>query len=197
MTRGAIIPLSPAEVVARALSLCVVPDDRQARIWYSCERGRNGGDDPTANTCASIWRDRGDGGRIWCTADCVGFACWAAGIDRYQPARCVSYAGWVNQNSMLMEARSGRPGALFHWLHSPRLGCFAVLGTEGRRVGHVGIVVELGDAGPRVAHCSPANHKRVDQAIAVTSEADAFGSRVGAVAYLEMTSVSVGPAAVG
>ena len=174
MTRGLLLSLTPAEVVARALSLCVVPDDPAARIMYSSARGRNGGGDPDALTCASLWRD-GNRGPVRATADCVGFAAWAAGFDRYQPARATSYGGWLNQASMIMEA--ARPGGMFVELDEPVLGCIGAIDNEGKRVGHVGIVVGFKDGVPQVAHCSPSNERRVGQAIAVTSARVAFGSR--------------------
>lgn len=180
MSRGLLLALTPAEVVDRALSSAIVVEDRDARTWYSSARGRNGGADPEAITCASLWRDRASG-KVVATADCVGFGSWAAGFDRYQPVRAKpSYGGWMNQASMIMETR--RPGGMFRALAGPELGCIAVIDdirdAAGKRArpGHVGIVVELAPA-VRVAHCSPSNHKRVDQAIAVTSLREAFGTR--------------------
>lgn len=179
MARGLLIALTRDEVLARAFSATAVVDDRAARIWYSSARGRNGGSDPEALTCASLWRDAT--GKVNATADCVGFGAWAAGFDRYQPVRArPSYGGWLNQASMLMESR--RPGGMFRALAGPELGCIAVIDdvrdAAGKRTrpGHVGLVVELAPA-IRIAHCSPANHKRVDQGIAVTGLREAFGAR--------------------
>lgn len=93
MPRGTLLALTRDEIVARALSSCVVVEDPSARIWYSSERGRNGGSDPEALTCASLWRDKATG-KINCTADCVGFGSWCSGFDRYQPVRAKpSYGG--------------------------------------------------------------------------------------------------------
>ncbi len=193
MPRGVVLDfVDDAETVARAESLLVVPTDRQARIWYLSEPGRNGGSDPLANTCASIWRDKEDtkddpAGKVWCTADCVGFGCWCAGFDRYQPQRCVTM-DWVNQNSMVGDARlvaAGKPG-MFRFC-DPRPGCFAVIvderytdpttGKEKLRVGHVGVVTRQLAGVWYCAHCSPSNHKRVDQAIAETTVRVAMGAR--------------------
>lgn len=177
MARGLLLALTREEVVARALSSAVVVEDPSARIYYSAERGRNGGTDPEALTCASLYRRSGN---LVATADCVGFASWAAGFDRYQPKRATSYGGWLNQASILMETR--RAGGMFRALAAPELGCIAVIDdirdAAGKRTrpGHVGIVVELTPV-VKVAHCSPSNHRRVQQAIAVTGLREAFGSR--------------------
>jgi hypothetical protein len=172
VSRGAILKLTPTDVVARALSLCLVPEDRQARIWYSAERGRNGGSDPTANTCASIWRDPADG-RIWCTSDCVGLGLWAYGMDRYQPPL------WLNQNSLYAEAKAGRGGWRFC---NPYPGCLALILDDkrldgSRRPGHVGVVTRQVAGVWYAVHCSPSNHKRAGQGIAETTVRVAMGAR--------------------
>lgn len=187
MARGLLLDLTPAEVVARALSAAIVVEDREARIWYSSARGRNGGSDPEALTCASLWHDPAAANHVRATADCVGFMAWAAGFDRYQPVRAKpSYGGWMNQASILMETR--RIGGMFRAIPVPELGAIAVIGDirdaagQRTRPGHVGIVVALDgrDVKPenvQVAHCSPSNHPRVGQGIAVTSARVAFGTR--------------------
>jgi hypothetical protein len=177
VSRGKVLSLTPAEVVARALSLCVVPDDESARIYYCNEPGKNGGADPEAITCASLWRDRKDTkedprGRLWATADCCGLAFWALGMDRFQPPL------WLTQNSVHREATAKR-GWRFC---DPRPGCIAgvVDGKKpdgSRRIGHVGIVTRQQAGVWYVVHCSPSNHKRVGQGIAETTVRVAMGAR--------------------
>lgn len=170
--RGKVLALTPAEVVARARSLCVVPSDPASRIYYSSKTGRNGGADPEAITCASLWRDKADGGRLWLTSDCVGLAMWAYGCDRYQPPL------WVNQNALYREATAGR-GWRFC---DPYPGCLALIRGPipgDKRVGHMAVVTEIrhatlngdqqlesnGAYATHVVHCSGSGKRRHGQAI--------------------------------
>lgn len=167
-TRGLIVRVPPDEVVARAMSLCVVPDDPAARIYYLVGAG---GKDPEALTCATRAKDTK---RL--VSDCVGLASWAMGWDRYQPERATSYEGWMNQHSALEE--TNRPGGLFRRLAVPVMGCMATMDNYvndlgKKRVGHVGIVVSVSPL--TIVHCSPSNERRVGQSIAATSRVVAFG----------------------
>lgn len=154
MTRGLVVPLSPAEVVQRALFLAgevtSAKLDRYLRasvprcptIYYRMEAGRNGGFDPTAPDPASRWQT--DGGTWAVTCDCVGGAAWCAGFDRYQPVRFDHlYGGWCNTNSIIIDA-SG-PARCFVALARPEIGSMVVCksGSPGHAVGHVGTIVSV------------------------------------------------------
>lgn len=106
--RGVILHLTRAEVEARALSQIIVkpappagaPKDAGGRfINYRLEGGYNGGFDPTAPNCAS-WSF----GNRTPTADCIGLALWASGIDRKQPGYKGSRGEWLNCASLLDDA---------------------------------------------------------------------------------------------
>ena len=96
MTRGTVVPLTPAEVVTRALYLAgeitSATLDRYMRspppmcptIYYRLA-DHNGGSDPTAPDPASRWQT--EAGTWAVTCDCAGGAAWCAGFDRYQPER--------------------------------------------------------------------------------------------------------------
>lgn len=168
MTRGRIVPLTPAEVVTRALYLAgersihdldehvLIRTDTPEycpTIYYRL-KDHNGGTDPTATDPATRWQSVS--GRTNVTSDCVGGAAWCSGFDRYQPMRFGHiYSGWINTNSMLLDARG--PGRCFAELDRPEPGALIVCasGTRGHRVGHVGVVVgyELADWDPADVAC--------------------------------------------
>lgn len=112
MTRGKILWLKREEAVARALSqiTCIpaplkgAPAGAGGRpIAYRLASGFNGGSDPTAPHCAS-WSFGGNTP----TADCIGFALWASGIDRMQPGYEGSRDEWLNCASLLDDADTER-----------------------------------------------------------------------------------------
>lgn len=156
MTRGTYIPLTHDQRVDRAESLL----DGKPTIQYCLSSGRNGGAFPRALHCASAW-ERKPGTTIL-TSDCVGFALWVCGVDRYQKATFPFWGGWMNTNSLVAALDADHP-----WvseLVAPLAGCLVVypsytkpLGKDpatGRRVlrrvmGHIGVY--LGDN--QVAHC--------------------------------------------
>lgn len=143
-----------------------------AKIHYHLEYP-NGGADPGANTPA-------DRETLGC--DCIGFAAWAAGFDRYQPKKFPYYDGYINTDSMVFEARSksfkgddGKQhlgGQWFTVLDKPEPGCFIVAESYRkplalkRTIGHIGVVTDCSEhptkglAGIHVVHCSPSNVKR-------------------------------------
>lgn len=100
--------------------------------------------------------------------DCIGFACWCGGFDRFQPGKFPLYDGYINTDSMIEEATS--TGKWFTANTWPTPGCFIVGHTYRnkllqRRIGHIGVVVDcsewgtLGLAGIHVVHCSPYNYQ--------------------------------------
>jgi hypothetical protein len=106
--RGAILKLTRAQAVTRALSqITVMPrlliDGVALPIAYRLEGGYNGGFDPSAPHCASF----SYGGRTP-TADCIGLVLWASGIDRKQPGYNGSRGEWLNCASLLDDADTDR-----------------------------------------------------------------------------------------
>lgn len=166
MIRGLVVPLSPAEVVTRALYLAGetrggMLDDyvRQPTdvcpVGYYRLKGYNGGKDPTASDPFDRWHlDGGEQTNI--TSDCMGGAAWCSGFDRYQPQRFAHiYKGWINTDSIIMDA-SG-PRRCFAPLDRPESGAMIVCrsGSRGHKVGHVGVVVSYraSEWSPYYAEC--------------------------------------------
>jgi hypothetical protein len=132
-------------------------------------------------------------------SDCVGFACWASGIDRFQEVDFPYWGGWINTDSAIESAKDKRHHATIPAISFKLLGTYDVIETgdwilfnsidedhDGKRdrVGHVGVVVDRSGyatgsvfSAIKIAHCSPANHVHGDDAIAITGpETFAFGS---------------------
>lgn len=121
----------------------------------------NGGTDPAAPQP----QDRSTGG-----CDCIGFAAYCAGFDRYQPKKFPYYDGYINTDSMIEEAT--KRGKWFTVLEKPEPGCFIVSASFfsklrlRRVIGHIGVVVDCSEyatkglAGIHVVHCSSSNAKR-------------------------------------
>lgn len=111
-------------------------------LYYNLD-DHNGGTDPTAPDPATRWRNPG-GTTTFRTCDCMGAMAWAGGFDRYQPKRFAHspYAGWINTNSMRIDAGS-RSGSCFIRLERPERGCFVAYasGAGGHKVGHIGGIV--------------------------------------------------------
>lgn len=79
---------TPAEAVARAESQL----DHKIRYILGA-----GGRDPN-NSSPTTYKNT----KLGC--DCIGFVCWALGIDRYQPG-FPRYDGWMNTDSIINESR--------------------------------------------------------------------------------------------
>lgn len=150
MTRGKVLGLTLEQVAARARYLagpsCVT--------GYYLLKDHNGGKDPTAPDPFDRWSKRGSR-HVNITADCIGGAAWCGGFDRYQPVRFAHlYGGWINTDSMLMDARG--PAKCFVDLGRPEPGCFVVCrsGTPGHAIGHIGTVVSVpAEWDPQVREC--------------------------------------------
>lgn len=100
-----------------------------------------GGRDPMTPT-PFTWRDGRRG------ADCIGFALWCRGIDRYQPGKFSYYDGWMNTDSILEDARHKVGGGHWRLLDRPTPGCLVIypsLYRKGKitRMGHVGVVTAV------------------------------------------------------
>lgn len=161
--RGKIIKLE-SDAIARRAQFFVGDKACHYHLPYP-----NGGTDPEK----AVPYDQTTGG-----CDCIGFAAFCAGFDRYQPggksaARLTPfpyYGGYINTDSMVEEATA--KGKWFTVLEKPEPGCFIVAASYfsklrlRRVIGHIGVVVDSSEwetkglAGLQVVHCSPSNVKR-------------------------------------
>jgi hypothetical protein len=149
-----------------------------------------GGRDPWATNCSTPWESRLRHGGTFSlvsvpASDCVGFALWCLGVDRYQPETFPLWGGWMNTDSMIADARGGRTW----WEEIPRwkaqVGDLVVYGAKylGLSKGHVGVVVGVTPyAGQQakvwtdrltVAHCSSGHQKLLGYSISMEA-----GSRI-------------------
>jgi len=129
-----------------------------ADVQYSMEPGKNGGRRPLGETCASTWEKNG---KTYHTSDCIGFAMWCLGMDRFQQLRFPLYGGWINTDSLVQAADSraswnGTQRLVARILERPEMGAVVVypswrrLGVGPRVPGHIGVCVD--DKGT-VVHC--------------------------------------------
>jgi len=78
-------------------------------------------------------------------SDCVWFVDWCRGLDRYQPGVFSQYDGWINTDSILLEARG--KSEFFEIVDQPRPGDAIVtpslFNAKGQRtvIGHIGLIV--------------------------------------------------------
>lgn len=142
--RGTDLGLTEREAIERA-RLMAGPAGQAVRYRLAYP---NGGDDPRRAVPSAEHE-----GRQVC--DCVGFALWCLGVDRYDPGRSAreepddptefhTYGGYANTDAILIDA-SG-PRQKFEFVDRPHPGCLVVYGSvdrgrPGGRVGHVGVVV--------------------------------------------------------
>jgi hypothetical protein len=168
LRRGKVLELSRMHVVARALGqILAVPtpppgapaDAGNRPIAYRLDdSGLLGGRDPDQPHCAD-WSY----GLRTPTADCVGFALWASGIDRRQPGYNGLNGQWLNTDSLLADAdgeqkfcrplRMGEAAKPGDWLIS------ASRRVLFKRVpGHIGVIVRPSPGAAfehLVVDCSP------------------------------------------
>lgn len=112
----------------------------------------NGGTDPTAPDPCTRWRKpktkESPNPIENRTADCIGGQAWCGGFDRLQKVRFPFYGGYINTDSMRMDAGAKKP-ACFRRLDRPEPGCFVVYASDpdgkvhGHKVGHIGGVVSV------------------------------------------------------
>jgi hypothetical protein len=90
--------------------------------------------------------------------DCSAFVAWALGLPKGPAGGVAAPTIWTG--FMVHEARSSSSTALFRVLPRALEGCLLVYSASANvRVGHVGIVSQVGDDGraQAVIHCSPQN----------------------------------------
>lgn len=151
MARGKVLDLTHQQRVDRA----VYAVDTHRFIQYNLESGRNGGFDPTAPDCASRWQANAKG-KTYTTSDCIGFALWAYGVDRYQKGDFPLYGGWMNTNSLVAAANDPKVTQV-RKLAELVPGCLLVYPSARplRWYGHIGVYIGdgFGDSTSRVVHC--------------------------------------------
>jgi len=159
-SRGVVLPLTARERVQRWRYLAgeATIDTLDAGVRREGRTGacpdifyrlkvHNGGKDPSAPDPATYWRKDAASTFVNRTSDCIGGAAWGAGFDRYQPARFPVYDGWINTDSMIIDA-TGK-ATCFRVLREPEPGCFVVArsGSYGpNSIGHIGGVVDVPSA---------------------------------------------------
>jgi LysM repeat protein len=104
--------------------------------------------------------------------DCSGFVCWCFRISRKtrHPLYMKFNGGWINTDAIVHDAR--KETGFFRLISTPRIGCVVVFpGPPLRKIGHVGIVTEVNNAGTiatKVIHCSNGNYRRTRDSIQET-----------------------------
>lgn len=98
-----------------------------------------GGRSPTAST--PFTKRNGVTG-----SDCVGFTSWCLQHDRFQPETFPYYDGWINTDSLMMDAVGEQ--SWYRRIDRPEPGdvvVFPSIYRDGKRVrmGHIGLVVEV------------------------------------------------------
>lgn len=164
MIRGIVLPSTPATRVARLrylggqlsfgelaaidVSLApwlhgvveggpAIPSSTKCDDLYYLLKDHNGGKAPAAPDPADRWTNPGST-FFNRTCDCIGGQAWVGGFDRYQPSRFAHiYDGWINTDSMIMDARG--PRKCFIAVDVPEPGDFVVCasGTPGHAIGHI------------------------------------------------------------
>jgi hypothetical protein len=129
---GKIISTTAAKAVARAKSMLTVVSN------YILGAG---GRDPSVSNPFTYVDKLGCFG-----SDCVGFVDWCWGLDRYQPNVFSEFDGWINTDSILLEA--SHKSEFFEIIDQPRPGdavVFPAVIENGKRVecGHIGLVTAV------------------------------------------------------
>lgn len=173
---GLFRPTTRAEAVERARRLA---GPAGAAIRYRLA-DHQGGRDPHAADCASHWKSPIIG-VSYATADCAGFVAWVLGFDRYQPKDFAIYGGWLNCDSIVIDARTIE--SWFKIVNTPMPGDVIVypsidLDHDGDRdrVGHIGLITAVMPSWQReswgalrVVHCSGGNDRIYKRAIRETT----------------------------
>lgn len=131
MKRGKIISTTKHTAVLRALAI--------AKMDRSVYKLGAGGKDPED---AEPFTDLGT---IY-GSDCVGFVLWCLGLDRFQEKLFPLYGGWINTDSIMLDA--ARDQSFFEFTDKPESGDLVVFPSimkNGKRIriGHVAIVTSV------------------------------------------------------
>ena len=153
MTRGTVVN-RPAHIRAEK----ALEGANWTHVQYSMVSGLNGGTNPEASDCSSTWHDKK--GETVHTSDCVGFALWACGFDRWQRQRFPLWGGWINTDSLVEAALKGLSwvgtNVKIAEITEPSMGAVVVYPSYRRypwsikkTPGHIGVILADGS----VAHC--------------------------------------------
>lgn len=116
-------------------------------------------------------------------SDCVGFVNWCWGLDRYQPGVFSEYDGWINTDSILLEAM--HKGEFFEIVDKPCMGDAVVFpsvtNAKGQRIecGHIGLVVAVDQTvtnWPKLGLLSPGDRASLMSKVTII-DCDAMVSR--------------------
>jgi hypothetical protein len=154
MARGKVLDLTPHQRVDRAITAF----HTHRFVQYSLREGQAGGFDPSQPDCGSRW-STGTGRKVknHVTSDCIGFALWAYGVDRFQKDDFPLWGGWMNTNSLVAAANDPDVPQVKRLVGMPTPGCLLVYPSARplRWYGHIGMYVGYGlaDGVRRVVHC--------------------------------------------
>lgn len=155
MARGKVLDLLPTQRVDRALYAL----EWHRFVQYSLYEGQAGGFDPSAPDCGSRWATGTKAKtKNYITSDCVGFALWAYGMDRFQKDDFPLYGGWMNTNSLVAAANDPKVKEVRR-LAELVPGCLLVYPSARpnplRWYGHIGMYVgtPVDATVPSVVHC--------------------------------------------
>jgi hypothetical protein len=132
-----------------------------------------GGRDPKAKT--PLTKRLGKWG-----SDCIGFVLWCLGHDRYQPETFELYDGWINTDSLMMDAKGAR--SWYAPVAIPEPGdvvVFPSIYKDGKRIrmGHIGLVVEVPADMPENVYGLPAAERRAWLAKVIVIDCAAASAR--------------------
>jgi hypothetical protein len=144
VTRGLRLPVGRYEIARRALEALtwILPprvgsppgtQHRPPAYRLGC-----GGNDPTADTCAT-WTTIA-GVKLPAT-DCIGLALWAARCDRYQPGYAGSAGAWLSTRAVYDDARGAKVYFEPVMANVVESGDFLVSPPAGTPYGHIGVVI--------------------------------------------------------
>jgi hypothetical protein len=110
-----------------------------------------------------------DGQRM---CDCSGFAAWVLGVSRKtdNPYYKAYNGGWIETTAITRDAKAVGVGMfdLIAW-NRARPGDLLVWGDHDGHQGHVGIITQIDETGPKwITHCSLGNFKALGDAISQT-----------------------------
>lgn len=129
-------------------------------------------------------------------SDCIGFVLWCLGIDRYQPKIFHHYAGWMNTDSIIADAKTGVGGGLWKLLDKPKVGCLVVFPSTRKngklaRIGHVGLVVEVPAEWPDFAKWYPEQRREMLKLVKVIDCNASFKRKLTGKAIGQLTAATL------
>jgi hypothetical protein len=127
-------------------------------------------------------------------SDCVGFTAWCLGHDRYQPKSFPFYDGWINTDSLMMDAKAKR--TWYARIGKPEPGdvvVFPSIVQDGvrKRIGHIGLVTFVPrDIPDDVYSLSDTERRRWLKQVGVIDCAGSQGRRLNGRAVAETSAAA-------